>query len=173
MKRQKLAWLTPAVLVLAFAEPAAPQESRRDDHPGSAVVREKDGDSEALLRIICDERGRPEAGFITEPNRITRQETGRSNSASLRLRPWQDTDDVLITTTWGVAWIPRPTSSGPTLSIEVDVGPAGFTRDGMPVAVTYDMWKAGDVPDERTTVVFEANCEVRDPDAPAWRRIPG
>jgi hypothetical protein len=41
----------------------------------------------------------------------------------------------------------------------------------MPVAVTYDMWKAGDVPPERATVEFEANCNVRDPAAPSWRKL--
>lgn len=174
MKGYELACLAPAVLILALSGPIAAQEDRYDDHPGSAVVREQGGDAEALIRILCDERSRPEAGFITEANRITRRETGRSNPASLRLRPWQDTDEVLITTSWGVAWVPRPSSTGGVLSMEVEVGPAGFTRaDGQPVAVTYDMWKSGDLPDERTTVVFEANCEVRDPEAPALRSLPG
>ncbi len=157
------AWLLPGV--------AAAQSSRPDPHPGSAVVRERGGDSEALIRIECDQASRPEAGFITEPNRITRRETGQSNMASLRLRPWKDTGDALVTTSWGIAWIPRPTSTGGVLSMEVEVAPASFTRDNMPVAVTYDMWKAGDVPPERATVEFEANCNVRDPAAPSWRKL--
>lgn len=166
-----------ATLAAAFAGSlltmtALSAQARRELHPGSAVVREKAGDSEALIRLLCDEASRPESGFTTEANRVTRAETGRSNSASLRLRPWQDTDEVLITTTWGIAWIPRPASSGGVLSLELEVVPPGFVRDGLPVAVTYDMWKAGDLPPERATVQFEANCVTRDPEAPAWRKLP-
>lgn len=162
-----------ALLVPVLPIPAGAQESRerprRQLHPGSAVVRH--GDSEALIRILCDEAGRPEAGFTTEANRVTRAETGgRYNRASLRLRPWKDTDDVLITTNWGIAWIPRPTSTAGILSMELEVRPNKLERDGQPVLVTYDMWKAGDLPAERAVVEFEANCSVRDPDAPSWRR---
>ena len=49
--------------------------------------------------------------------------------------------------------------------------PVSFVRDSRPVAVTYEMWKAGEVPPESTTVEFEANCSVRDPEAPSWRRL--
>ena len=159
-------------LLLAPSAVQAQGSSWRDLPKGSAVVREQGGDSEALIRIICDEASRPEAGFTTEANRVTREETGRSNRASLRLRQWEDTGDVMITTNWGIAWVPQPTSSGGVLSMELEVAPAGFTRNNMPVAVTYDMWKAGDVPPERTVVEFEANCATQDPAAPAWRKLP-
>ena len=169
---RSLSSITVFVAAATFLPAAAlAQSSGSDRHPGSAVVREKGGDGEALVRIECDVASQPEAGFITEPNRITRRETGRSNMGSVRLRPWKDTDDVLITTSWGAAWVPRPTSSGGVLTMQVDVGPVSFVRDNMPVAVTYEMWKAGDIPSERTTVELEANCNERDPDAPAWRRI--
>ena len=168
-----------AIAAMLVPTPAVAQERqegqerpRRELHPGSAVVRQQDGDSEALIRIICDEAGRPETGFTTEANRVTRAETGGTyNRASLRLRPWKDTDDVLITTDWGIAWISRPTSTGGVLPMEVEVRPSRLVRDGMPVLVTYDMWKAGDVPEERTVVEFEANCSTRDPTAPSWRRL--
>lgn len=162
-----------AILIALVPSPTAAQERARPVlHPGSAVVRPQEGDGEALIRILCDEAGRPEAGFTTEANRVTRAETGGTyNRASLRLRPWKETDDVLITTDWGIAWVPRPTSAGGVLSMEVEVRPGRLVRDGMPVLVTYDMWKAGDVPDERNVVEFEANCSTRDPAAPAWRRV--
>lgn len=151
----------------------AQETSRPVLHDGSAVVREKDGDSEVLIRILCDEASLPEAGFTTEANRLTREETGRSNMASLRLRPWQDTNDVLITSDWGVAWIPRPVSASGVLDMEVEVRPPIVIRNATPVALTYDMWKAGDVADERNVIQFQANCSVRDPEAPAFRKLPG
>jgi hypothetical protein len=167
------------VLVPLISTPASAQEraraeraERRELHPGSAVVRQQGGDSEAVIRILCDEAGRPEAGFTTEANRVTRAETGgKYNRTSLRLRPWKDTDDVLITTDWGIAWVPRPASAGGVLTMDVEVRPNQVQRDGQPVLVTYDMWKAGDVPDESSVVEFEANCATRDPEAPSWRRL--
>jgi len=168
-----------AILIPVVSSPAGAQEraradgaERRELHPGSAVVRQQGGDSEALIRILCDEAGRPEAGFTTEANRVTRRETGgQYNRTSLRLRPWKDTDDVLITTDWGIAWVPRPASTGGVLSLNVEVRPNQLQRDGQPVLVTYDMWKAGDVPEGSTVVEFEANCATRDPEAPSWRRL--
>jgi hypothetical protein len=165
-----------AILIPMVTPPAdaqeRPERTRRELHPGSAVVRQQNGDGEALIRILCDDAGRPEAGFTTEANRVTREETGgRYNRASLRLRPWKDTDDVLITTDWGIAWVPRPTAAGGLLSMDVEVRPNQLERNGMPVLITYDMWKAGDVPAERTVVEFDANCSTRDPAAPSWRRL--
>ena len=176
------AWLAAAIatiLILWVSTPAGAQErpraervQRRELHAGSALVRRQGGDSEALIRILCDEAGRPEAGFTTEANRVTRAETGgKYNRTSLRLRPWKDTDDVLITTDWGIAWVPRPASAGGVLDMDVEVRPNQVQRDGRPVLVTYDMWKAGDVPGDRTVVEFEADCVTRDPAAPSWRRL--
>ena len=173
MTRSGRTIITMVALLLVPPSAGAQESVRPELHDGSAVVREQGGDSEALIRILCDEVSRPEAGFTTEANRVTRAETGRSNQASLRLRPWQDTDDILITSTWGVAWIPRPASAAGALAMEVEVRPPTLMRDNMPVAVTYDMWKAGDLPDERRVIEFEANCGTRDPEAPAWRRLPG
>jgi len=170
MQQTLLGFCLPVLLVPSAAQ--AQGGSWRDLPKGSAVVREKGGDSEALIRIICDEASRPEAGFTTEANRVTRAETGRSNMTSLRLRPWQDTNDVLITSNWGVAWIPRPISVGGVLTMEVEVRPPTLMRDRMPVAVTYDMWKAGDVSDEGRVIEFEANCSARDPGAPGFRKLP-
>lgn len=149
------------------------QASDRTLQEGSAVVREKGGDGEFTIRILCEDASRPELGFFTEANRVTREATGgKTNGVSLRLRPWEDTGDVLITSPLGVAWIPRPTSTGGVLSLSVDVVPASFMEDNALVAMTYDLWTAGKRPDGGGTLEFEANCASRDPDAPSYRRLP-
>lgn len=151
----------------------AQETSQRTESEGSAVVRTEGGDSEYKIRIVCENASRPELGFFTEANRITREATGgRSNMVNLRLRPWKDTDEVQISSTLGVAWVTRPASTGGVLSLSVDVVPASFLEDNMPVAMTYDMWKAGKRPEGGGTLNFEANCSFRDPEAPSYRRLP-
>lgn len=148
------------------------RDAGNDRFPGSAVVTIDD--AEYLIRIECRVRGRPEAGLSTEPNRITREATGgRYNMLSLHLRPWQDTGDVLVSVDRYVAWIPSPTSEGGVLSLELAMSPASVVRQGVPVAVTYDMWKGGDRPAGLDGVRIVANCNARDPEAPAFRRIEG
>lgn len=167
---------TGAILLLATVilptYGVAQEESRRERHEGSAVVREKGGDAEYKIRIECDDASRPELGFTTEPNRVTREATGgKYNMVNLRLRPWKETDDVLITSPVGVAWIPRPTSTGGVLSLSVDVVPGKWEENGQPVLLTYDMWKEGVRPEGGATVEFEATCGYRDPEAPSYRRL--
>ncbi len=166
------ALLLAAVLVppsALAAQQRTPSESQR--FPGSALVVVDD--NEFLVRLECRVEGRPEAGFITEANRITREETGRSNMVALRLRPWQDTDDVVVSLEGWVAWMPRPTSVGGVLELEVDMAAASSMREGSPVLTTYDMWQNGDRPEGRDGVWFEANCSERNPDAPAYRKLGG
>jgi len=144
---------------------------RPELHEGSAVVRTENG--EHVIRILCDDAARPELGFSTEPNRVTRAATGgRGNAVSLRLRSWKDTGDVLIAVDLlGVAWLPRPTSAAGVLSMDVALRPHSFLRGGVPVTTTYEMWKSGDLPDEETRIEFEADCARRDPEAPATRKL--
>ncbi|MGI9627378.1 MAG: hypothetical protein ACR2QM_11130 [Longimicrobiales bacterium] len=141
---------------------------------GSAVVQV--ADDEYTITILCDDASRPELGFTTEANRITREATGRSNMVSLRLRPWKDTDDILVSleggTAWA-AWMGRPSSAGGVLSMDVVLRPTSLVRDYMPTLVTYEMWQDGDIPDGERQVSFEANCSVRDPEAPSYRKLPG
>lgn len=138
-------------------------------HPGSAVVTV--GDSEYLIRVECRVRGRPEAGFTTEPNRITREQTNRSNMVTLRLRPWQDTKDVIVSLDGFVAWMPTPGSSAGVLRLELAMSPTSVMRDGSLVALTYDMWQRGDRPPGRDGVKVAVNCLTRDPSAPAFRKV--
>lgn len=145
------------------------QESEKPRlHDGSAIV--VNGLDEYKIRILCDDRLRPELGFSTESNRITRAETGgRSNGVNLRLRSWKETNDVVVSLDGlGQAWMPRPTSVNGVLTVEVALRPMTFVKNGMPTLVTYEMWQAGDLPPDEHTVSFEANCAQRDPAAPSY-----
>jgi hypothetical protein len=137
---------------------------------GSAVVRVDDAEYKILIR--CDDASRPELGFSTEPNRITRAANGgRYNMVNLRLRSWKDTGDVIISLAGYVSWIPQPASAGGTLSLKLDMSPIKVVRDDTPVLLTYDMWTKGDRPPGRKGVEIEAQCGQRDPEAPSYRRI--
>ncbi len=167
-----VAALCTVLLTPAFLIGQQNRAERPEPVPGSATVWV--GDAEYKIRIECDVASQPELGFTTEPNRITRRDTGgQYNMVNLRLRPWKETGDVMVTLEGTVAWLPRPTSSGGVLAMQVDLSPASIMRDGTPVLLTYDMWNAGDRPPGRDGVRFEANCADRDPEAPAYRKIPG
>jgi hypothetical protein len=156
--------------MLLLPAQAEGQEQQRFD--GSAVIRVDD--NEYTIRIECDARARPERGFGTEPNRITRADTGgRSNMVSLRLRQWRDTGEVLVTLDGFLAWIPRPTSEAGILALDLDMSPTSVVRDGVPTAVTYDMWHSGDRPPGKGGVEIVADCTRRDPAAPSHRKLPG
>lgn len=165
------ALITAGVLLRPAAALARQDQADRDDRfPGSAVVTV--ADAEYLIRIECRIEGRPEAGFLTEANRITRRETGgQYNMVSLRMRPWQDTGESVVSFQGYVAWIPTPTSAAGVLSMTLDMAAATVVRDGQPVLLTYDMWHEGDRPAGAEGIRFEANCSTRDPDAPAYRKI--
>lgn len=172
--RDIITFLVVAVTLAPALGSAQPNRERRARNlaEGSALVRS--AENEYTIRIECEDAARPEIGFTTEANRRTRQATGgRSNMVSLRLRPWKDTDDVLIHLDGvGQAWLPRPSSAGGILSMAVVLRPGSFVRNGTPVLVTYDMWKQGDIPDGEIPIYFEANCSQRDPEAPTFRKLP-
>lgn len=172
MRISHVMWMLVAHGILFPLTGSAQDEPRRTLHEGSAVVRTDS--AEYKIRILCDDAARPELGFSTEANRVTRAATGgRYNMVSLRLRPWKDTEDVSVSLDGaGIAWIPRPTSVGGVLSLDVVLRPGTVMRNNMPVLVTYDMWKAGDIPPGETSVHFEANCRSRDPEAPSFRKLP-
>lgn len=154
--------------VLAPSSTWSQNTTRAQLHHGSAVV--VSGANEYTIRILCDD-GRPELGFTTEPNRVTREATGRSNMVNLGLRPWRDTGDVLITLDGvGQAWMPRPASAGGLLSVQVVLRPTTIMMDGVPTLVNYDMWTRGEIPADGQSISFEANCAMRDPAAPAYRK---
>ena len=155
--------LTVVLPLLAFSAEAQVRFA------GSAVVRIDQ--MEYLIPIECDDSARPELGFSTELSRITREATGRTSPVHLRLRQWQDTDEVVVTLDRFAAWIPRPEMQGPVLFLNFAMSPSSVVRDGLPVTMTYDMWTSGDRP-EGITVEIEADCQARDPAAPSSRRLP-
>jgi hypothetical protein len=159
------------ISLLALCLGVAPLAAQDERAPGTAVITLDD--TEYTIPIECDDVSRPEAGFGTEPSRITRESTGRTSMVNLRVRQWQETDEVVVTLDRYSAWMPRPTSAGGVLAVEVDMSPTSVVRDGVPVTLTHDMWSSGDRPEGITGVRFEASCTYRDPDAPSFRRLPG
>lgn len=164
-------FLALAILMIApsalIADDDAPRPKLVD---GSATVRVDGAEYKILIR--CDDASRPELGFSTEPNRITRAAMGgRYNMVNVRLRRWKDTADVVVSLNGYVAWIPQPTSASGTLSLKLDMSPVKVVRGDKPVLLTYDMWTSGERPPGREGVEIEAQCGQRDPEAPSFRRI--
>ena len=136
---------------------------------GTATVRT--ADTEYAIPIECDDANRPELGISTEPARITREATGRTSGVNLRIRRWQETDELVVSLDRYVAWMPAPSSAGGKLTIELDMSPASITRDGRPTLLTHEMWSNGDRPAGLQSVRIEADCTMRSPDVPTTRRI--
>lgn len=149
-------------LMIAFTAAA------QDRFDGTAIVRTDQ--MEYVIPVVCDDLARPELGFATEPSRVTRAATGRASAANVRLRQWQDSNELLVTLDRYVAWIPMPESLDAVLSLAIAMSPASIVRDGIPVSVTYDMWASGDRP-EGIEVAIEVDCRSRDPAAPSSRRV--
>ena len=159
-----------SILLLTPAVGVAQPGSRPARAEGSAIVRTEG--SEYTITILCDDASRPERGFTTEANRVTRAATGRRNMVSLRLRPWQDTGDVLVSLEGWAAWIPSPSSAGGVLSLDVVLRPMSSTKGNMPVLLTYEMWQRGEIPEGERAIELEANCSTRNPEAPSFRKVP-
>lgn len=141
----------------------------QERHAGSAIVRV--GDTEYVIPIECYDASRPELGFSTEPSRITRERTGRSNPIRLNVRPWKDTSELIVSLDRYVAWIPMQASSGGVLNLDIDMSPASSVVDGIPVALTYYRWKTGERAPGLNGVVIIATCGTRDPEAPTSRKM--
>lgn len=138
---------------------------------GSAVVQVDDG--QYTVAVECDDAMRPELGFSTEPNRITRERTGRTNQINIRLRSSGQEDEIIVSLDRYVAWLAQPTSAGGTLKMTLDMSPVSITKDGQPALLTRDMWMDGERPEGITDVSIEARCSDRDPEAPSYRKISG
>ena len=160
---------TAAILASLLLVPLSGMAQERSK--GTAVIRVTD--DEYRIPIECDDPARPGLGFSTEPSRITRETKGRASMVNLRVRPWKDTGDVVVTLDRYVAWIQPPPSASGVMSARLDMSPASMVRDNMPVALTYDMWNDGDRPPGLNGVQFEANCGFRDPEAPSYRKLSG
>ena len=142
----------------------------KERHAGTAIIR-VDG-NEYTIPIECNDAARPELGFSTEPSRITREKTGRTSGVRLNVRKWKETSDLVISLGRHVAWVPSQPSTGGVLKMTLDMSPASSMRDGVPTALTYDMWMDGDRPAGIAGVSLEAQCSSRDPAAPSFKKIP-
>ncbi len=166
-----LASLGLLLLLISSPEVKAQDAQSRARLEGTAIVTV--GESEYTIPIECEDSGRPELGFSTEPSRITRERTGRTSGINLRVRSVGESEEVVISLDRYVAWMARPESTAGILSLELDMSPASLVRDNMPVALTRDMWMSGDRPEGIEGVKFEAQCTARDQAAPSFRRISG
>ena len=142
----------------------------QDRFSGTAIVQYED--REYTIPIECDDASRPELGLSTEPSRITREATGRSSGVRLNVRPWKETTYLIVSLDRYVAWVASQPSIGGVLTMTLDMSPASSLKDGVPTALTYDMWMDGERPAGLDDVSFEADCSRRDPAAPAFRKLP-
>ena len=130
------------------------------------------GDDEYLIPIECNDARRPGRGVFTEPARITKERTGRSSGVRLTMRPWQDTDDVIITLDKYVAWVDAPLGSGGVWNVlKLDMSPASRVVNGVPTPLSYEDWKNRDRPEGLDDVTIRADCRSRDAEAPAYRKL--
>ena len=130
------------------------------------------GDKEYLIPIECDDARRPMRGVKTEPQRITKERTGRTSGVRLNIRPWKETDDIIVTLDRYVAWLPMPLGAGGVLNLlSLDMSPANRPVNGIPTPLTYEDWEAGDRPEGLDNVMIRADCRSRDPAAPAYRVV--
>lgn len=143
--------------------------SAQERQPGTAIVRV--GEMEYVIPIECYDPAGPHLGFSTEPSRLTRERTGRSNPVRLTVRPWKDTSELVISLDRYVAWVPTKASTGGVFKMTLDMSPASSVENGFPVLLTYDRWKSGIRPEGLKGVYFEARCGGFDPEAPLTRKI--
>lgn len=162
MKNHQPLLLMLLAFVLDTGEAAAPAN-------GTATIRVDD--NEYTVPIVCEDPSSPAAGFYTEPQRITRERTGRASGVRVSLRPWKDSGDVVVSIDRYVAWLASPPSTDGILVLSLAMSPASFLRDGLPVALTYDDWSAGYRPAGVDDVRLEADCRSLDPAAPGFRKL--
>ncbi len=72
---------------------------------GTATIRV--ADKEYTIPIVCDAAASVGIGLYTEPQRVTRERTGRASGVRLTIRPWKETTDMIVNLDRYVAWIPR------------------------------------------------------------------
>jgi hypothetical protein len=140
-----------------------------DTANGTAIILVDD--QEYTIPIVCEDPSRPASGLYTEPQRLTRERTGRASGVRLTIRPWKDTAQLVVSLDRYVAWVPAPSEGGSVLEMTLAMSPASSPRDGIPAALTYDEWLAGDRPPGLENVRIEANCGDLDPAAPAFRKL--
>ena len=129
-------------------------------------------DKEYTIPMVCSDTSSLEIDLYTEPQRVTRERTGRASSVRLTIRSWKETTDVIVNLDRYVAWIPRSAIADGIIDISLSMSPTTTLQDGMPVALTYDEWSSGNRPEGLDNVRIVANCSFLDPDAPSFRKVP-
>ena len=140
--------------------------------PANGTATIQADSKEYTIPVVCDDPSKPESGLYTEPQRVTRERTGRASSVRLTIRPWKETSDLIVNLGRYVAWIPRPSSADGVLRITLAMSPATTLQDGLPVFLTYDDWTAGNRPEGLGDVRIDVNCRYLDPAAPVLRKLP-
>lgn len=137
---------------------------------GTATIRVDD--NEYTIPIVCSDTTSSEVDLYTEPQRITRERTGRASSVRLTIRPWKETTDLIVNLDRYVAWITQKSIADGIFEISLSMSPTTYLRDGIPVALTYDEWLSGNRPEGVDDVRIVTNCGYLDPDALSFRKIP-
>ena len=148
--------------------PLAAQE-RDELHDGSAVIVVDD--SEYTIPILCHSATDVMAGFFTQANRITREQTGRSSMVNLRLDPTDHDNEVRVQLDRYVAWVSVNGAANP-YAVTLDLANSMDVSAGTPKPVTREDWYNGTRPEGLEGVQIEARCDQRDPEAPKFRKIP-
>ncbi len=137
---------------------------------GTATVRVDD--KEYTIPIVCSDTSSSAVDIYTEPQRVTRERTGRASGVRLTIRPWKQTTDLIVSLDRYVAWISHSALADGILEITLNMSPTTTLQGLMPVALTYDEWVAGNRPEGLNNVRIVANCSYLDPDAPSYRKVP-
>jgi len=140
----------------------------RADSDGTAIIRTSE--TEYTIPIMCREE-QTGLDIATEPSRVTREATGRSSLIRLNIRPWKETSDMIVTLDRYVAWLPAQPAADGKLLLEIDMSPSSIMRDGAPALLTYDMWMDGERPEGLKNVWIQADCNIRDPEAPKTKKL--
>ena len=152
-----LLFITPPTIAADFVE-------------GTATVRVDQ--NEYIIPIECDDAKKPMLGLNTEPARITKKRTNRTSGVRLNIRPWKDTDDLIVTLDRYVAWVSSPPGAGGVLNIlQLDMSPISRVVEGIPTLLSYEDWENGERPEGLNDVYIHADCRSRDPEAPSFRKI--
>ena len=159
----------PIFLMLVLLSCSADAQAAESAN-GTATIRVDD--NEYTIPIVCSDTTSPQIDLYTEPQRITRERTGRASSVRLTIRPWKESTDLIVKLDRYVAWIPRRSIADGILEVSLSMSPTTSVREGMPVALTYDEWLSGNRPEGLDNVKIVANCGFLDPDAPSFRKIP-
>jgi len=170
MQKETLHLVLLPLLLSSAIEVSAQESAKRSYFVGTAVIQVADG--EYTLPIDCYAKSRPDLGFTTEPNQVTRLRTGRLSPIDLSITPRSESEEMVIALDGYVARIPRLSATDGTLSLSVDLSREDTSRGTTSaVAFTRDNAANGLHDADRVRVRIDAQCEERSAEAPAHRTV--